>query len=274
MEVRRGEEKRGKSVGRVQFLVVSPRVRRRACIHRGEDVEGSQYWRRERNEVFDPVALPSGSAPLLSRPSFLLLPRTRQSSIPARSSRDAELPPTLTRPLRHCCSTTHSLPLITSTTSYCGHGSCRGRREACECISGISRGPGARADSVRSLSLPSSYPPSSPPRPPVDCVCCSFADKQSYLASRTAFLQSLPPVLDLVTAPLPPQPCSVSKGQLEEWWKEHDRIEEEVRGFDMGDLERFRGLARGAFAFFSSLLSSSSIPSPKRAGMRIRLTEV
>jgi hypothetical protein len=55
--------------------------------------------------------------------------------------------------------------------------------------------------------------------------------------------------LDFVVSPLPPEKAVVEREKLEGWWKEHEEIEREVGEYDMGDLERWRGLARGAFSF-------------------------
>ncbi|GAA5907905.1 hypothetical protein JCM6882_001522 [Rhodosporidiobolus microsporus] len=70
----------------------------------------------------------------------------------------------------------------------------------------------------------------------------TFAEKKAWIDSKIAFLSALPPVV--IDAPHPPERSSVGKEQLEEWWTEHDRIEEEVGEYDMGDLEKMRRLAR------------------------------
>ncbi|BGP17048.1 hypothetical protein JCM10213v2_005057 [Rhodosporidiobolus nylandii] len=69
-----------------------------------------------------------------------------------------------------------------------------------------------------------------------------FAEKKAWIDERITFLSALPPVE--VTSPEPPERSKATKGELEEWWAEHDRIEQEVEGFDYGDLKRMRELAR------------------------------
>ncbi|GAA6009150.1 hypothetical protein JCM10207_004283 [Rhodosporidiobolus poonsookiae] len=69
-----------------------------------------------------------------------------------------------------------------------------------------------------------------------------FAEKQAWIASKISFLSALPPIE--VVAPLPPARTTTTREQLEGWWTEHDRIEEEVGEFDLGDMARLRRLAR------------------------------
>ncbi|GAA5824521.1 hypothetical protein JCM11251_000457 [Rhodosporidiobolus azoricus] len=69
-----------------------------------------------------------------------------------------------------------------------------------------------------------------------------FAEKKAWIDSKIAFLSSLPPIV--VASPDPPGRSEVSTEQLDEWWKEHDRIEDEVGEYDMGDLAKMRSLAR------------------------------
>lgn len=58
------------------------------------------------------------------------------------------------------------------------------------------------------------------------------------------FLASLPPV-DAVT-PQPPTRSPTTSAELEAWWQEHDRIEQEVDVYDMGDLARLKTFAKDA----------------------------
>lgn len=63
-------------------------------------------------------------------------------------------------------------------------------------------------------------------------------------ASIRQFLASLPPV-DAVT-PDPPTRSPTTAAELEEWWQEHDKIEQEVEAYDMGDLARLKTFAKTA----------------------------
>ncbi|GAA5852857.1 hypothetical protein JCM8547_004711 [Rhodosporidiobolus lusitaniae] len=70
----------------------------------------------------------------------------------------------------------------------------------------------------------------------------TFAEKKAWIESKISFLSSLPPIE--VVSPSPPSRSPTSKRELESWWAEHDRIEQEVDEYDMGDLEKMRRFAR------------------------------
>ncbi|POY71023.1 hypothetical protein BMF94_5948 [Rhodotorula taiwanensis] len=69
----------------------------------------------------------------------------------------------------------------------------------------------------------------------------SFVEKKAWIDDRIQFLSTQSPVD--VASPLPPATAAISKGELEAWWTEHDRIEKEVEAYDMGDLARMRAFA-------------------------------
>ncbi|SCZ89466.1 BZ3500_MvSof-1268-A1-R1_Chr9g10419 [Microbotryum saponariae] len=71
-----------------------------------------------------------------------------------------------------------------------------------------------------------------------------FAHKKVWIDEKINFLASLPPIN--VTAPAPPEPSTTTAEQLEQWWTEHDRIEEQVQQYDMGDLAHLKRLAKEA----------------------------
>ncbi|GAA6034607.1 hypothetical protein JCM8097_005420 [Rhodosporidiobolus ruineniae] len=70
----------------------------------------------------------------------------------------------------------------------------------------------------------------------------TFAEKKAWIDSKIAFLSALPPIE--VVSPAPPTRSEATKKDLDEWWAEHDRIEDEVEQYDMGDLAKMRRLAR------------------------------
>ncbi|SCV69746.1 BQ2448_1140 [Microbotryum intermedium] len=71
-----------------------------------------------------------------------------------------------------------------------------------------------------------------------------FAHKKVWIDEKIKFLASLPTVN--VTTPEPPEPSTTTADQLDQWWTEHDRIEEQVQQYDMGDLAHLKRLAKEA----------------------------
>ncbi|GAA6062366.1 hypothetical protein JCM10212_004212 [Sporobolomyces blumeae] len=69
-----------------------------------------------------------------------------------------------------------------------------------------------------------------------------FADKKEWIEDKIKFLSTLPPIL--YDSPLPPEPSSTSKEELEQWWNEHEEIERQVAEFDVGDLAKMRMVAK------------------------------
>ncbi|GAA5968934.1 hypothetical protein JCM3765_002934 [Sporobolomyces pararoseus] len=70
-----------------------------------------------------------------------------------------------------------------------------------------------------------------------------FAEKREWIQDKITFLSNTLPRI-VVHEPLPPLPSTTTKGELEEWWKEHEAIETEVHEYDYGDLTKMRNFAK------------------------------
>lgn len=83
----------------------------------------------------------------------------------------------------------------------------------------------------------------------------AFSDRKEWIVEKTKFLESLPPVevfagLNSLRAQSD-NPPSIPSGlptreQLQEWMKEHDRIEKETEIFDSGELRKLKQLTKAA----------------------------
>ncbi|KAK4051425.1 hypothetical protein OIV83_002909 [Microbotryomycetes sp. JL201] len=71
-----------------------------------------------------------------------------------------------------------------------------------------------------------------------------FANKKAWIEDKIQFLSSL----DTIQAcwPEPPRLAEATAEQLEQWWRQHDNIECEIKAYDMGDLAKLKMFAKKA----------------------------
>ncbi|KAI0921922.1 hypothetical protein AcW2_006758 [Taiwanofungus camphoratus] len=79
----------------------------------------------------------------------------------------------------------------------------------------------------------------------------AFSERKAWIEDKIKFLERLPPIevfvgLDAVRSSAYEVPGLPTRGQLQEWIAEHDRIEKETEIFDSGELKKLKKLTKAA----------------------------
>ncbi|KAI0751307.1 hypothetical protein C8Q80DRAFT_1099389 [Daedaleopsis nitida] len=79
----------------------------------------------------------------------------------------------------------------------------------------------------------------------------AFSERRAWIEEKIKFLGQLPPIevfvgLDAVRASATDVPGLPTRAQLQEWLKEHDRIEKETEIFDSGELKKLKKFTKAA----------------------------